>query len=77
MQRKLKGLDEANQCDECKRLAVEQIEVASHSTTDARMKEDGTWEETAPRFGCRNHKVVPVVILTDGTRIPFAEYHVQ
>lgn len=78
----LNSLEEANHCAECTRIqakinSLHHVEVASHSTTDARQKEDGTWEETAPRFGCRFHKVVPMVILLDGTVIPFAEYHVN
>ena len=80
--KRLNTLEEANHCDECKRIkaktnSLHHIEAASHSTTDAKQTPEGAWEETAPRYGCRFHKALPMVILLDGTVIPFSEYHVN
>lgn len=62
--------EDANHCGTCTALAT-------HSTTDSQQTADGGFTETKPRFGCGEHKVTPNVILIDGTKIPFADYHVN
>jgi hypothetical protein len=62
---------DVHQCDTCKNLS--KFTPATHSTKDA-VQVDAGWQKTAPRYGCAQHEVLPFVILTDGTRIPFAEY---
>jgi hypothetical protein len=59
-------------CAEC--LKAGQQTPATHGTTDAKQTEAGKWIETAERFGCLKHPVAPMVILIDGSQIPFEDY---
>jgi hypothetical protein len=76
MERTLKGWAEANPCTECREQKPPVFTPATHSTTDAVQTTEG-WTQSDPRFGCKQHPVKPFVILQDGTKIPFAEYHVN
>lgn len=67
--RTLRSISQANKCGECS-------DPATHSTTDSQQTTEG-FVETKPRFGCKGHKVTPLVILIDGTKIPFEQYTVQ
>lgn len=69
-ERNLTQLEDANHCGTC-------TAVASHSTTDAVQQPDGSWKESPNRFGCLEHKAEPMVIFTDGTKMPFKDYHVN
>lgn len=72
MERTIKTWQESNTCSVCAGQGV--TTLATHSTTDAQQSDDGTWSETGSRYGCAEHKVTPMVILADGTKMPFAEY---
>jgi hypothetical protein len=66
--------DEAHTCEVCK---VEKVFTpATHSVTDAKQTAEG-WQETAARYGCKNHKVTANVILVDGTVMPWETYRVN
>lgn len=68
-ERNLASIEDANHCSICTALAT-------HSTTDAVQTANG-WAQTAPRFGCPDHKVAATVTLIDGTVMPFTDYHVN
>lgn len=64
----------ANLCGQC--LVDERTTPASHAVTDAIQTADG-WRESDKRFGCNQHRVTSYVVLLDGTRIRFRDYHVN
>ena len=70
-ERNLKKWSEAHLCDACRSVNVRTL--ATHSTTDAQQTNNG-WVETAPRFGCKDHPVEPMVLLLTGAKVPYKEY---
>lgn len=77
-ERTLRTIADGNFCEACLADKDEpKRTLATHSTTDAQQLGDGSWQETRPRYGCADHKVVPVVILVDGTKVDYNKYAEQ
>lgn len=79
MERNIRTWKQAHTCPTCKTdpkkiSENKEDQLASHSVTDCRQMNDGTWVETDPRYGCNDHPVVSMVHLKDGTSLPYSEY---
>jgi hypothetical protein len=71
--RLLKVWADAHICAACKLKGVTTT-LATHGTTDMREVEPGVFEETKKtRYGCKDHKVVPMRFLLNGTQTPWEE----
>lgn len=71
-ERTLKTWNHANKCTTCTTPTL-----ATHSTTDSQELLDGSFIQTKPRFGCDAHPVFPLVLLMDGSTVPFSKYVVS
>jgi hypothetical protein len=74
-ERFLKKWNEAHLCDTCKAAKV--TTLTTHSTTDFREVAPGVFKETQPRYGCKDHPVVPMVCFLNGTSSTLEEYNAR
>jgi hypothetical protein len=75
MKRILKTWQDAKLCDTCK--AAQVTTLTTHSTTDFRETASGEFQETQPRYGCKDHHVAPMVYLLSGESILVEEFNAR
>lgn len=74
MKRTIQKWTQARICFQCKIEGKPIPVLATHSSTSSREIAPGQFKETAPRYGCDEHKVVPMVYLLTGEAITFDQY---